>query len=89
MLKAETIDKKMKDKAKKEAKNKPKVEAKKELKITGKVVALRTFGTPRVCYVAGSSYTIGRDLDEDQARSWLKSGFIEKVADSPAPSETK
>jgi hypothetical protein len=58
-------------------------------KLKGKFVALRTFGTPQVCYKAGDQYTIGIDMTEEQAKSWLKSGYIERISDLPKPKEVK
>lgn len=56
---------------------------------SGTFVALHNIGTPRVCYQAGQRYKVGIDLTEEQARSYLASGFIEQFNPLPGPSETK
>jgi hypothetical protein len=77
---------KKKDKAK--AKAKP-VE-KKEPSLVGKKLTMKlTLGTPKRCFLAGSTVVIGKELTEDTAKAWLKSGHAELTADLPGPSETK
>lgn len=74
--------------AKKKDKAKP-VE-KKEPSLAGKkIVMLMTLGTPKRCFTVGSQITVGKDIPEESARGWLKSGAAELIRDLPAPTEIK
>lgn len=73
---------------KKKAKAKP--VKKKEPSLIGKKIVMRTtLGTPKKCFLAGSSFVVGKDLSTETAQAWLKSGAAELTADLPGPSETK
>lgn len=57
--------------------------------ISGTVVALQSFSTKRLTYVVGRKYKIGFNITEEEARGWLKSGYVEMINDLPEPSEVK
>lgn len=39
-----------------------------------KIIMLATLGTPKKCFVHGNIYEIGKDLSEETARAWIRSG---------------
>jgi len=49
----------------------------------------RTLGTPKRCFLVGDRVEVGKELSEDTAQAWLKSGHAELTSDLPGPSETK
>jgi hypothetical protein len=65
-------------------KKKDKAKEKKRTKLTGKIRILTTLGTPQKCFTAGSVHEIGKDISEEQAHSWLKSGAAEMFGLMPA-----
>ena len=71
-------------------KNKAKAVEKKKPGLVGKKLVMKlTLGTPKRCFLAGSRIEVGKDIPEDTARGWLKSGHAELTGDLPAPSEVK
>lgn len=57
--------------------------------ITGTVVALKSFSSKRLSYIVGRKYKIGFNITEEEARSWLKCGYVEMVNLHEGPSEVK
>ncbi len=75
-------------KRKSRAKAKPAVEKKDPL--LGKKLTMKlTLGTPKRCFLAGSTVVVGRDIPVDTARGWIGSGHAELTAEAPGPSEVK
>ena len=71
-------------------KDKAKVQPKKAPSLVGKRIVMKmTLGTPKKCFLAGSSFVVGRDLSTETARAWLNSGAAELTGDLPVPSEIK
>ena len=48
-----------------------------------------TLGTPKRCFLAGQVIEVGKEIPEDTARGWLRSGHAELTAEAPGPSEVK
>jgi len=74
------------------AKNKSKAKPveKKEPSLVGKKIVMKlTLGNPKRCFLAGSRLEVGKDVPEDSARGWLRSGHAELTGDLPGPSEVK
>lgn len=81
---------KKRDKAKDKAKHKAKAQPKKEPGLVGKKIVMKTtLGTPKKCFLAGSSFVVGKDLSAETAQAWLNSGAAELTGDLPVPSEIK
>lgn len=75
---------------KKKNKAKAKAVEKKQPGLTGKKLTMKlTLGTPKRCFLAGSTVTVGKEIPEDTARGWLRSGHAELTAEAPGPSEVK
>jgi len=76
--------------AKKKDKAKAKPVEKKEPSLVGKKIVMKlTLGTPKRCFLAGSRIEVGKEIPEDTARGWLKSGAAELTGDLPGPAEIK
>lgn len=76
--------------AKKRKKATAKPVEKKEPSLVGKKLTMkRTLGTPKRCFLAGDTVIVGKELPEDSAKAWLKSGHAELTAEAPGPSEVK
>lgn len=76
--------------AKKKDKAKAKPAEKKKPSLVGKKIVMKTtLGTPKKCFLAGSRVEVGKEIKEDTAKAWLKSGHAELTADLPGPSEVK
>lgn len=72
------------------SKAKPKPKEKKAPSLVGKKIVMKTIlGTPKRCFTPGVRLEVGKDISEETARGWLKSGAAELTADLPAPSEVK
>lgn len=71
-------------------KKKDKAAEKKEPSLVGKKIIMKlTLGTPKRCFLAGDRLEVGKEISEDTARSWLRSGHAELTGDLPSPSEFK
>ena len=57
--------------------------------IKGTVVALKSFSTKRLTYTVGRKYKIGFNITEEEARGWLRAGYIEMFKLPVGPTETK
>ncbi len=75
-------------KRKSRAKAKP-VEIKQPSLVGKKLTMKLTLGTPKRCFLAGQVIEVGKEIPEDTARGWLRSGHAELTAEAPGPSETK
>jgi len=65
------------------------VEKKKPSLVGKKIVMKLTLGTPKRCFLAGSRLEVGKEIKEETAKAWLKSGHAELTADLPGPTEVK
>jgi len=75
---------------KKKTKPNAKPVEKKEPSLVGKKIVMKmTLGTPKRCFLAGSRIEVGKEIPEDTAWGWLKSGAAELIGDLPGPSEIK
>lgn len=87
----ELAEKEAKTKANKKKANKKRTKKKKKAPslIGKKIVMKMTLGTPKLCFLAGSGFVVGKDLSVETAQAWLKSGAAELIGNLPSPSEFK
>ena len=76
--------------AKRKSRAKAKPVEKKEPSLAGKKLTMKlTLGTPKRCFLAGSTVVVGKEIPVDTARGWLGSGHAELTAEAPGPTEVK